>query len=152
MDVLAARSAAFYKSLHAKFDLVFTDVADRDAGYDEKVNHDPKAARGTPTTTPARSPTCAGFTRRTHAARSCCGRSRSATRCSTTRAGHYRDNRVQWWLADPSDGHLAADRDAGVIALLFGGGAGGTTSIDTDGGYFVSRVKAYASGGELSLG
>ncbi len=92
-----------------------------------------------------------GFTRRTHRAIVLWQIPLGNTMLDNT-PGHYRDNRVQWWLSDPSDGHLAADRDAGVIALLFGGGAGGTTSIDTDGGYFVQRVKAYASGGELSLG
>jgi hypothetical protein len=150
MDVLAARSAAFYASLHANFDLVFTDVADRDAGYDEKVNHDPKAAWNADDY--ARQVAyLRGFTRRTHRAIVLWQIPLGNTMLDNT-PGHYRDNRVQWWLSDPADGHLAADRDAGVIALLFGGGAGGTTSIDTDGGYFVQRVKAYASGGELSLG
>ena len=28
--------------------------------------------------------------------------------------GHYRDNRLQWWLDDPSGAHLRATRNAGV--------------------------------------
>ena len=32
-DQLAAQAAAFYGSLDADFDLVFTDLADRDAGF-----------------------------------------------------------------------------------------------------------------------
>jgi hypothetical protein len=90
--------------------------------------------------------------------------------------GHYRDNRVQWLLG--SNGgrkHLRAYRDAGVIALLFGGGADGTTcacdgqkdgvtnpppkhgntrrslSADDDGGYFRSRVRAYYNGGRGAI-
>ena len=41
--------------------------------------------------------------------------------------GHYADNRPEWFLDDVSDGNLASWRDWGVVALLFGGGAGGTT-------------------------
>ena len=41
--------------------------------------------------------------------------------------GHYQDNRPEWLLDDPARAHLAAYRDAGVVAFLFGGGAGGTT-------------------------
>ena len=57
--------------------------------------------------------------------------------------GHYRDNRVQWWLADPSGAHLRATRAAGVIGLLFGAGAAGTTSAGTDGGLFYRLARAY---------
>ena len=42
--------------------------------------------------------------------------------------GHYQDNRLQWWLDDPSGAHLRATRNAGVVGLLFGGGADGTTT------------------------
>ena len=66
MDVLAARSAAFYKSLHANFDLVFTDVADRDAGYDEKVNHDGGKSWWHADDYARQVAYLAGFTRRTH--------------------------------------------------------------------------------------
>jgi hypothetical protein len=151
MDVLASRSASFYLSLHARFDLVFTDVADRDAGYDDKVNHDGGKSWWSPDDYARQVAYVAGFTRRTHVGVVLWQIPLGNTMLSNT-TGHYQDNRVQWWLSNPSDGHLAADRDAGVVALLFGGGATGTTSIDTDGGYFVSRVKAYAAGGELPLG
>ena len=57
--------------------------------------------------------------------------------------GHYRDNRLQWWLGDPSGRHLRATRDAGVIGLLFGGGADGTTSSQTDGGFFYRLARVY---------
>ena len=91
--------------------------------------------------------------------------------------GHYQDNRVEWFLDDPGGTHLALWRDAGVIALLFGGGAGGTTcacdgagrrrrrtrprstatpapslSADDDGGYFRERAAAYYASGGLDLG
>ena len=151
MDLLAAKSASFYRSLHAKFDLVFTDVADRDAGFDDKVNHDGGKSWWGPADYARQVAYIAGFTRRTHVGVVLWQIPLGNTMLSNT-TDHYQDNRVQWWLSNPSDGHLAADRDAGVVALLFGGGASGTTSIDTDGGYFVARVKAYAAGGELPLG
>src|SRR5262249_3131557 len=37
----AVRSAAFYRSLHARFDLSFEDYSDRDAGYYQTVQHNP---------------------------------------------------------------------------------------------------------------
>jgi hypothetical protein len=36
-----------------------------------------------------------------------------------------------------------ATRDAGVIGLLFGGGAAGTTSAETDGGLFYRLAQGY---------
>jgi hypothetical protein len=56
---------------------------------------------------------------------------------------HYRDKRLQWWLGDPSGRHLRATSDAGVIGLLFGGGAAGTTSDQTDGGFFYRLARRY---------
>src|SRR5262249_24391015 len=38
----AAKSASFYKSLHAKFDLSFEDFSDRDAGFYAKQQGNPK--------------------------------------------------------------------------------------------------------------
>lgn len=86
-------------------------------------------------------------------------------------ADFRRDVRVQWLLGSAGGRkHLRAYRDAGVIALLFGGGAGGTTcacdgqkdgvtnpppkhgntrrsiSADDDGGYFRQRVRRYYKG------
>ena len=50
--------------------------------------------------------------------------------------GHYQDNRIEWLLDEPARTHLAAYRNAGVVAFLFGGGAGGVTcacNADNDG-------------------
>jgi hypothetical protein len=71
------------------------------------------------------------------------------------------------WLLGGNRKHLRAYADAGVVALLFGGGADGTTcacdaqhdgvtnpapthgntrkslSADDDGGYFKQRVRRY---------
>lgn len=56
---------------------------------------------------------------------------------------HYRDNHVQWLLGDHSRKHLRALAKAGAVAFLFGGGADGTTSAGTDGGYFRKRANKY---------
>ena len=48
-------------------------------------------------------------------------------RAQNNTTGHYQDNRPEWLLDEPARTHLAAYRDAGVVAFLFGGGAGGTT-------------------------
>ncbi len=53
----------------------------------------------------------------------------------------YRDNRAAYLFNHPRD--LA---DAGVIGILFGGGDGCSTQVDTDGGYVRSRGEtAYAA-------
>jgi hypothetical protein len=56
---------------------------------------------------------------------------------------HFRDNRLQWWLAPGGRAHLRATMRSGVIGLLFGGGADGTTSAQTDGGLFDRLAAAY---------
>ncbi len=56
---------------------------------------------------------------------------------------HYGDNRLQWWLTDPAGPHPRAIRDAGVIGLLFGGGAAGTTSDQTDRSVFYRLARRY---------
>jgi hypothetical protein len=58
---------------------------------------------------------------------------------------HFRDNRLQWWLGKDSASHLRATRDAGVIGLLFGAGATGCTTPQTDGGFFYRVALRYES-------
>jgi len=57
--------------------------------------------------------------------------------------GRFRDNRPQWLLGAGSAAHRKAYRRAGVRALLFGGGADGTTNEKTDGGWFFRHARAY---------
>ena len=149
MDVLAARSAAFYASLRAHFDLVFADVTDRDAGFYAKVEKNPHTAWRAADFRRLDA-YLAGFTRRTRTAVVLWQLPLGDTHLSNT-WGHYRDNRLQWWLDDPSRAHLRATRDAGVVGLLFGGGATGTTSAQSDGGFFYRLARRYESH-PLSLG
>jgi hypothetical protein len=148
MDSLAATSAAFYESLHAHFDLVFSDVTDRDAGYYQVVEGNPHTAWG-PADFGRENRYLSVFTRRTHTRVVLWQLPLGNTTLDNT-WDHFRDNRVQWWLDDPSGAHLRATRDAGVIGLLFGGGATGTTSASTDGGLFYRLARRYLAG-PLSL-
>jgi hypothetical protein len=149
---LGRRSARFYRSLHARFDMTFAEFDDRDSGFNEVINGDGGASWWN----------AADFRRdvlydRTY--------SRAAhqrlvkwqiplgNRTLDNSWGHFRDNRVQWLLGAGTAArrHLRAYAGAGVIALLFGGGADGTTSATTDGGYFKERVRRYYRRGAVRL-
>ena len=141
MDQLAQRSAAFYESLHARFDLVFNDIADRDSGFYKVIEGNPYLTWG-PADFARHDAYIAGFSRRTHTAVVLWQLPLGNTTLNNTWE-HFRDTRVQWWLGDPSESHLRATRNSGVIALLFGGGATGTTSAQTDGGLFYRLSRRY---------
>jgi hypothetical protein len=141
MDALAARSARFYRALHARFDLVFNDVTDRDAGFYEKVEGNPGTAWSAEDFA-RENAYLSGFTRGTHRPVVLWQLPLGNTFLDDTWQ-HYRDNRVQWWLDDPSREHLRAMRAAGVIGLLYGGGADGTTGAQTDGGLFYRLAARY---------
>ncbi len=88
---------------------------------------------------------------------------------------HFQDNRVEWLLEDPTRTHLAAYRQAGVVAFLFGRALPGTTcacdaagdgitnpppidgntrpslSAADDGGFFQQQAMAYYAGGAMPL-
>jgi hypothetical protein len=148
IDQLAAESAAFYESLHVRFDLVFNDVTDRDAGFYKVIEGNPNTAWG-PADFRRHDAYVAGFTRRTHMPVALWQLPLGNTTLDNT-WDHFRDNRVQWWLGAGSAPHLKASRDAGVIGLLFGGGADGTTSPNTDGGLF-NRLSARYLADPLAL-
>ena len=126
MRALGAKSAAFYASLHAHFNLVFNDVTDRDAGFYQQVENNPKTWWG-PADFRRHDAYLASFTHRTHTPVVLWQLPLGNTTLNNT-WGHYQDNRLQWWLDDPADAHLRATRNAGVVGLLFGGGADGTTT------------------------
>ncbi len=141
MDVLAAKSATFYESLHARFDLVFNDVTDRDAGYYQDVEGNPHTWWG-PADFARENRYIAGFTRRTHTPVVLWQVPLGDSHENNT-WNHYKDNRLQWWLGAGSAAHLRATRNAGVIGLLFGAGASGNTTQMTDGGLFYRLARRY---------
>ena len=176
-DKLAAKAARFYRSLHAHFDLTFTDWSDRDAAFKRIIyGAGPEAWWSS-----------ADFSR---AVRFIGGYSRAAhqrvvvwqiplgntlMRAMDDSWDHYQDNHVQWLLGHDGRKHLASLARAGALAFLFGGGADGTTcacdnrgdgvtnpppitgndrasySADDDGGYFRHQARAYYHGGALPL-
>jgi hypothetical protein len=178
VDSLARRAVRFYRSLHARFDMTFAEFDDRDSGFNEIAGGDGGASWWN----------AADFRRDVRFDRvySRAARQRivkwqiplgnTLMRAMDDTWGHYRDNRVQWLLGGSSGRkHLRAYRDAGVMALMFGGGAEGTTcacdargdgvtnpppkhgnnrtslSADDDGGYFKARVRGYYKAGALKL-
>jgi hypothetical protein len=177
VDELAGRAAAFYGSLDAGFDLSFTDIADRDASFKEIVYKDGGASRWDDADFLRYARFIKGYVagtgHRVVVWQIPLGNTKMRSQDNTW--GHYQDNRAQWFLEDPSRAHLALWRDAGVVALLFGGGADGTTcacdarndgvtnpaakngnsriaiSADDDGGYLRERARAYYASGRLSL-
>jgi hypothetical protein len=139
VDAMAARLAAFYRSLGAAFDLTFADQADRDAGttgvWWDAADHE-RGAR-----------LLGGFADAT-------GHRIVLWQLplgnSTLPAGD-RDNHVEWFLDDPSRAHLRRYADAGVTGLLFGAGADSETDASEDGGLFHARAAAYLAAGPLAL-
>ncbi|MEA2147098.1 MAG: hypothetical protein QOG59_2685 [Solirubrobacteraceae bacterium] len=141
MDALGVQSARFYLSLRAHFDLVFNDVTDRDAGFYQHVEGNPHTG-WTAADFHRHDRYLGAFTRAAHTSVVLWQLPLGSTFLNDTWT-HYRDNRLQWWLADPSGAHLRATRAAGVIGLLFGGGAAGTTSAGADGGRFYRLARGY---------
>jgi hypothetical protein len=145
----AAQSAAFYRSLHARFDISFEDFSDRDAGFYEKVQGNPNTWF-TPADFHRHLLYGATFVKLTGLRLAAWQIPLGNVQLNDT-WGHYRDNRVQWLLGNGNRAHLKAYVDAGYVAFLFGGGADGTTSAATDGGYFDARARAYYKQGQLKL-
>jgi hypothetical protein len=143
VDRLARKAAAFYKSLRTRFDLVFGEFSDRDSGFKEHVYGQPHADAWW---------TKADFARHVRFLARFHRRVRRPLVLWQIPLGNqalpdtwarFRDNRPQWLLGKGSRAHRRAYARAGVRALLFGGGADGTTSEKTDGGWFLRHARAY---------
>jgi hypothetical protein len=163
---LARRSARFYRSLHAHFDVTFTDFADRDASFKRKIYGAGPDIWWTAADYRRELRFLATYSRAAH--QRIVGwqipLGNTLMRAMNDTWGHFQDNHVQWALGGRR--HLRSLVHAGVIALLFGGGADGTTcacdgrhdgvtnpapingntrgslSADDDGGYFRARARA----------
>ena len=142
ISALAARSARFYRSLGARFDLVFNDVADRDAGFREHILGDQGRSRWDAGDFHRHAAYIRGFSRRTHR-KVVIWQIPLGNSALPDTWGRFRDNRVEWWLGSQRGAHLREARRAGIVALLVGGGAEGTTSPDSDGGLFYRLSRDY---------
>jgi hypothetical protein len=172
----ATESAAFYNSLHAKFDIAFEDFSDRDAAYYQLVEHNPNTWMK-PADFARHMLYGATFVKLT-GLRMVAWQiplGNTVMRAENNTWDHYQDNRVQWLLGPDSRAHLKAYAAAGYVAFLFGAGADGNTcacdaakdgvtnpapidgntemslSGDDDGGYFKEHAKAYYTGGALAV-
>jgi hypothetical protein len=129
VDALALRAAAFFNSLAARFDIAFGEFSDRDSGFYQYVYGDGGHSWWDADDFRRSVRFLGGFSRAANKRivlwQIPLGNTRMRAMANTT--GHYQDNRPEWLLDEPARTHLTAYRDAGVVALLFGGGAGGTT-------------------------
>jgi hypothetical protein len=178
IDALSARSTRFYRSLKTPFDVLFTEVADRDAGY--AVKRDGRNPAGV-WWDAADWERFARYIGNVHSDTRLpvaiwqIPLGNTLFRAVNDTPHHYADNRVQWLLGGSDRTHLRSLTAAGVVALLFGSGqADGTCACDAagdgvtnpppngtatrdsmnaddDGGYFRARVRAYYAAGALAL-
>ena len=129
VDALAARAATFYNSLAANFDVAFAEFSDRDAGFYQFVYGDGGQHWWDAEDFRRSARFVGGFS-------AAAGKrivmwqiplGNTKMRAQNNIWGHYQDNRPEWLLDEPARTHLNTYRNAGVVAFLFGGGAGGTT-------------------------
>jgi hypothetical protein len=140
---LAAKAASFYRLLRTRFDMVFAEFSDRDSGFKVHVYGRPAAEAWWTKADFARHVRfLTRFHRRDPRPLFLWQIPLGNTALPDT-WGRFRDNRPQWLLGREARAHRAAYRRAGVRALLFGGGADGTTSEKTDGGWFLRHARAY---------
>ncbi len=177
VDAYAVRSGNFYNSLHANFDIAFTDQADRDAAFKQYIYGDGGASWWDSEDYRRSVLYLARFVavaqKRVVIWQIPYGNTKM--RAVNNTWGHYQDNHVEWLLDDPPRTHLTDYANAGVVAFMFGGGAGGTTcacdaqgdgvtnpapingnvaislNADDDGGYFRSKASAYYTAGAIVL-
>lgn len=179
VTAMAAKSVAFYDSLYARFDALFTETSDRDAGYAQVVNGYGRSwwwgmadfqhlgqyiaavhhALGLPVTIwqiPV---------------------GNTLFRVLNNTPYHYQDNKVQTLLGNTPAARalLRSYASDGVAALLFGGGQASDTcacqsgpaqqheprpidgntrhslDADDDGGYFMAQAERYYRLGAIAL-
>jgi len=161
VDTMAAASVRFYRSLHANFDVTFTELTDRDAGYAQTVNGQGPGAWWKNVDFNHDLRFLGDYHRRVGLPivmwQIPLGNTVSPVVNNTPY--HYKDNKVQWLLGKGSRAHLEAFVRAGGVALLFGGGQSQDTDAGNasgdghpdDGGYFDARARAYYDAGPLPI-
>jgi hypothetical protein len=177
VDEVARREAVVFQGLGANFDLVFTEVSDRDAAFKQFVYNDRGRSWWDNDDFTRHIRFLSRFVELTQKRAVVwqipLGNTRMRAMNNTW--DHYQDTRVEWLLDDPTRAHLRAYVEAGAIAFLFGRGADGATdAIDAandgvtdpppingndrpslsaadDGGYFHERARAYYAEGAVTL-
>ena len=129
VDALAAKASAYYSSLAANFDILFSEFSDRDAAFYQYVYGD-NGTHWWDADDFRRSARFLGAIANATNKRIVMWQipvGNMKMRAQNNTDGHYQDNRPEWLFDEAARTHLAAYRDAGVVAFLFGGGASGTT-------------------------
>ena len=177
VDALAKRAATFYNSLKTPFDVSFAEFSDRDAAF-KQAQYGDNGGSWFDAGDFARFARFFGRYATLSHTRIVLWQiplGNTKMRAMDNTWDHYQDNRVEWFLDDPSRAHLKAFADAGVIALLFGRGAdgatcacdaahdgvtdpppidgnnGGSLNADDDGGFFRQKAAAYYAAGAMRL-
>jgi hypothetical protein len=174
---LGVRTAQFEQSLGARFDIAFTDLSDRDAGFKQFVSGDGGASWYTADDYRRSTVYIDAFARsaRLRVVLWQVPLGNTKMRAENNTWDHYQDNKVEWLIGDLTRTHLSAYAQAGVVAVLFGRGADGPTcacdaagdgvtnpapingndgvsvSSDDDGGYFKQQAENYYKAGALTL-
>jgi hypothetical protein len=171
VKLMAADSVAFYRSLHTPFDVIFSEFADRDAGYAQYVDAEGTSQWWGKTDYSRDLQYLAAVHARLHMATILwqIPLGNTLMRALNNTPYHYQDNHVQTLLSgSPASRRLLASYvRAGVVALLFGSGQPTDTcacdaahdgvtnpapidgnrlrsvSADDDGGYFRLQARAY---------
>jgi hypothetical protein len=134
VDALAAKAAAFYRSMAADFDIAFAEFSDRDSAYRQFVYGDGGQSWWDAEDFRRSARFLGGFSaaagKRIVMWQIPLGNTKMRSENNTN--DHYQDNRPEWLLDEPARTHLTAFRDAGVVAFLFGRGAGGNTCACDD--------------------
>jgi hypothetical protein len=157
VDALGVRAAAFYSSLAANFDILFAEFSDRDSGFYEHVYLD-GGVHWWDAEDFRRNARFLGVVSSTVAKRIVMWQvpmGNTKLRSQNNGWGHYQDNRPEWLLDEAARTHLTAYRDAGVVAFLFGGGAGGTTcacDMENDGITNFTAINGNVIVSELGTG
>jgi hypothetical protein len=178
-ELLASETAAYYKSLNAPFDLMFSEFSDRDEGYSQFVIK--SATSMWSTTANAANGNLSDFDRFQRFLKKLntdtgqkiilwqipIGNTVTQT-CNNT-DGHYKDNKAEYFLQPVIDNgdvtKIKQYERAGVIAFLFGQGISNCTNYfdskgdgstggiketaDDDGGYLRKAIKAYYLNGPV---
>lgn len=176
----AQQTANFYLQTGANFDLMFYDVADRDAAFYQSQG-DPNHWWDVNNTT---YPNFNRFHQFVAAITSATGKrgmlwqvplGNTLYRSENNTKNHYQDNRVQYYLNGSGTQHIMDLANAGITGILFGAGEGQQTGYDDaaadgisnpaaingnnltatlsddDGGYLRLQGQAYYNRGAVSL-
>ena len=179
-NLIAFETAAYYKSLQAPFDLIFSEFSDRDAGYQQFVAG--KLNDAWSVIANAANGNLSDFDKFQHFLNTLnqqTGRKiilwqipigNTVTKTCNNQSGHYQDNTAEYFLQpllkNGNVDKLNQYGQAGVIAFLFGRGTDNCTSFmdskadgitganetaDDDGGYLRKAIKFYYKNGVISL-